>query len=142
MVTRRGLIATTALATTALGAAACTQSDEPKDRAAANAPRSLDPSSWASVKAQFPLSDADANFAAFVFASHPASVRDATAGFAASPDRDPVGFLASDEDRLEKAVADAAHPYLGGDEGGIAFTDSTTAGLGLLYSGLKLAPGD
>jgi selenocysteine lyase/cysteine desulfurase len=139
MVTRRGLIATSALIATT---AACTSKEEPEQHAGASALKDLDPSSWASVKAQFPLSKDDANFAAFVFASHPASVREAIAEYAGKLDRDPVGFLASDESRLEAEVADAAHAYLGGDEGGTAFTDSTTAGLGLLYSGLKLAPGD
>src|SRR5688572_1386627 len=139
MVTRRGLIATSALIATT---AACTADNEPEKRPGGNALKDLDPSNWASVKAQFPLSSADANFAAFVFASHPASVREAINEFAAKLDADPVGFLASDESRLESEVAKAAHAYLGGDEGGTAFTDSTTAGLGLLYSGLKLAPGD
>lgn len=143
MVTRRGLIATSALiATATTSAAACTADNKPERRPGGNALKDLDPSSWASVKAQFPLSGADANFAAFVFASHPASVREAINEFAAKLDADPVGFLASDESRLEGEVARAAHAYLGGDEGGTAFTDSTTAGLGLLYSGLKLAPGD
>ncbi len=43
---------------------------------------------------------------------------------------------------LDRDVERAARDLLGGDEGAIAFTDSTTAGLGLLYSGLRLRPGD
>jgi selenocysteine lyase/cysteine desulfurase len=93
------------------------------------------------VKAQFPLDKAAAQFAAFVFASHIPAVRTAIADVAAKLDSDPTGLL-RDEERYERAVDDAARAYLGGGAGEIAFTDSTTAGLGLLYSGLKLAPGD
>ncbi len=129
MVTRRGLLATTAAV--AAVTAGCKEEKAEED-----------PSSWASVKAQFPLDSANANFAAFVFASHPTPVKNAIRDFAEKLDRDPTGFLASDEARLDRAVATAAADYLKADEGAIAFTDSTTAGLGLLYSGLKLGEGD
>ncbi len=39
-------------------------------------------------------------------------------------------------------MASAAAKYLGTDATSIAFTDSTTMGLGLVYGGLKLRPGD
>jgi selenocysteine lyase/cysteine desulfurase len=137
MVTRRGLIGVAGAATVgvAVTGAACQPERAPGDAPA------LDPGSWASVKAQFPLDRSYSNFAAFVFSSHPAPVRRAIADYAAQLDRDPVGFL-DGEERIEQAVRVAAAAYLGGGAEHIAFTDSTTAGLGLLYSGLKLAPGD
>jgi selenocysteine lyase/cysteine desulfurase len=131
MVTRRGLIGGSAALAATAALAACTEDEEPADT-----------STWAGIKAQFPLDSANANFAAFVFASHPTPVKRAIAEYASKLDRDPVGFLASDEGRLEREVADKAQTYLKSDDGAIAFTDSTTAGLGLLYSGLELAPGD
>src|SRR3954451_23918739 len=133
MVTRRGLIGGAAAVTAAT--AGC------GPRRAPSAAPAFDSTDWASVKAQFPLDQAKAQFAAFVFASHLPAVRAAIAEVAGKLDRDTTGLLA-DEGRYEKAVDDAARAHLGGDPGAIAFTDSTTAGLGLLYSGLKLAPGD
>jgi selenocysteine lyase/cysteine desulfurase len=137
MVTRRGLIGGAA-ALTAATATACEPAKTPADRPA----QDFDPRDWASVKAQFPLDRGNANFAAFVFSSHVPAVRDAINDAAAGLDRDPTGFLREVEERYEREVDQAARAYLGGDEGAIAYTDSTTAGLGLLYSGLRLAPGD
>jgi selenocysteine lyase/cysteine desulfurase len=139
LVTRRGLIGGAAAATAVTASAAVTAGCGPR-RAPSAAP-AFDPTSWASVKAQFPLDPNTANFAAFVFASHIPAVRAAIDDVAGKLDRDPVGLL-RDEDRYERAVDGAARAYLGGDAGAIAYTDSTTAGLGLLYSGLKLAPGE
>ena len=133
MVTRRGVIAATAAAATATAACTRTSKAEPPD---------LDPSSWASVKAQFPHDRSTANFAAFVFASHLPPVKQAIERYAGSLDRDPTAFLASDEDRLERQVTEAAASYLKTQGNAIAFTDSTTAGLGLVYSGLRLDEGD
>ncbi|GAA1028686.1 aminotransferase class V-fold PLP-dependent enzyme [Virgisporangium ochraceum] len=129
MVTRRGVLAAAAATT-----AACTTET--------TGGQDFDPSSWASVKAQFPHDRDSANFAAFVFASHLPPVKQAIERYAASLDRDPTGFLASDEDRLDREVATKAGDYLKADPGSIAFTDSTTAGLGLMYSGLRLGSGD
>jgi selenocysteine lyase/cysteine desulfurase len=103
---------------------------------------SLDPSSWESVRAQFPLAAGHAQFAAFVFASHPAPVRAAIEAHRAGLDRDPIGYLEENNERLETAVAEAAAGYLETEVDRIAFTDSTTMGLGLLYGGLRLRGGD
>jgi selenocysteine lyase/cysteine desulfurase len=106
------------------------------------APPAFDPKSWASVRDQFDLTDGVANFAAFVFASHPRSVRDAVAAHRKGLDLDPTGYLNANETRLDEAVSGAAATYLETAAGQLAFTDSTTMGLGLLYSGLRLGPGD
>jgi selenocysteine lyase/cysteine desulfurase len=94
------------------------------------------------VRDQFELADGVSDFAAFVFASHPRSVRDAVAAHRKGLDADPTGYLHANEVRLDEAAATAAATYLDTTAGQLAFTDSTTMGLGLLYSGLRLKPGD
>ena len=102
----------------------------------------LDPASWPSVRAQFALTPGVVNMALFAFASHPASVRAAIEHHRTGLDADPYGYLRANESQLDKAVAEAAAAYLQSKPEQIAFTDSTTMGLGLLYTGLRLRPGD
>ena len=63
-------------------------------------------------------------------------------GHRAGLDRDPIGYLHANEERLDAAVARAAADRLRTGPDQLAFTDSTTMGLGLLYGGLRLRPGD
>ena len=51
-------------------------------------------------------------------------------------DDNPVDYLHQQAPLLEAAVLRAAAGYLGADPTDIALTDSTTMGLGLLYTGL------
>ncbi|HEX4811240.1 MAG TPA: aminotransferase class V-fold PLP-dependent enzyme [Nonomuraea sp.] len=97
----------------------------------------FDPGDWASVRTQFALDPAHAQFAAFVLAPHPAPVRAAIARYRDALDADPE-YTPPGGDQPVRA---AAARYLGGDPAGVALTDSTTMGLGLLYSGLRLRPG-
>jgi selenocysteine lyase/cysteine desulfurase len=101
----------------------------------------FDPSDWASVRAQFPLTDDQAHFAAFVLASHPRPVADAIERHRAGLDEDTGAYLAETELDAETAVATAAAEYLGAQPLEVALTDSTTMGLGLLYGGLRLGAG-
>jgi selenocysteine lyase/cysteine desulfurase len=144
MLTRRGLLAagalTAAAAATTAGLAGCDPDPAVPDRVAPAV--DFDPSNWDSVRTQFALDPNIANFTTFVFASHAASVRAAIAKHRDGLDRDPYRYLGEHELELEDAVARAAAGYLGTGADQIAFTDSTTMGLGLLYSGLRLAPGD
>jgi selenocysteine lyase/cysteine desulfurase len=123
------------------GTVAGCHSEQVAHRGPAVAPP-LDPSSWASVKAQFALEPGVAHLAGFVFASHPAAVREAIEQHRRGLDADAPGYLAANEEALETAVAGAAAAYLKTAPDQIAFTDSTTMGLGLLYAGLRLEPGD
>ncbi|WP_239126617.1 aminotransferase class V-fold PLP-dependent enzyme [Asanoa siamensis] len=102
----------------------------------------VNPADWTSVRAQFALPDDVANLSAFYFASHPAGVRAAIERHRAGMDADPLGYVEANQSTQDDRVARAAAGYLRTDAGQIAFTDSTTMGLGLLYSGLRLAPGD
>lgn len=127
--TRRSLLGAGLLT----GAAACTPSAPPKARG-------FDPGDWDSVRAQFALDPAYGQFAAFVLAPAPAPVRAAIRahrdGLDADPEYSPPGGLNPDQ-----TVREAAARHLGARPADIALTDSTTMGLGLLYSGLKLRPG-
>ncbi|HEX2773076.1 MAG TPA: aminotransferase class V-fold PLP-dependent enzyme, partial [Micromonosporaceae bacterium] len=138
--TRRRLLGATAGVATAgltAGIGACQPDREP----AGPAPP-LDPRSWESVRAQFALDPDVAHLSTYVFAPHPAPVRAAISRHRDGLDRDAVGYLHDNQERRDQAVAAAAARYLGARPDQIAFTDSTTMGLGLLYSGLRLAAGD
>ncbi|RIQ24369.1 aminotransferase class V-fold PLP-dependent enzyme [Jiangella rhizosphaerae] len=130
----------------------CSSSDEPGDESGDDAgepaasttpPRleDLDLSDWEVVRGQFALDPELAHFAAFVLASHPAPVRAAIERWRDAFDADPAatvaGELAHDEE-----VRTAAAGYLGVRPAEVALTDSTTMGLGLVYHGLPLCPGD
>ena len=97
--------------------------------------------SWDGVRAQFDLAPEFAHFSAFVLASHPTAVRAAIERWRAELDADPAR-AAADETTNDEAVRTAAARYLGVAPEEIALTDSTTMGLGLVYNGLRLKPGD
>lgn len=101
----------------------------------------FDPQDWASVRAQFPLTSDKAHFNAWVFAAPPASVGAAISRHRAGLDEDTVGYQEEYEGDLEAAVLASAAEYLGADPAMIALTDSTTMGLGMVYGGLRLTPG-
>lgn len=104
----------------------------------------FDPTSWASVRAQFALEPRVTNLSTFLLAPHPRSVRDAIARHARALDRDAKRYLDRQEamNAADQRVRTAAARYLdvAGDE--LALTDSTTMGLALLYGGLQLAEHD
>ena len=97
---------------------------------------------WRQVRAEFLLESRPTHFDSFLLASHPATVRAAIARHRSALDRDPDGYVRRQQSRLEERMADAASAYLGTRAVELAFTDSTTMGLGLVYGGLRLAPGD
>ncbi|WP_155369031.1 aminotransferase class V-fold PLP-dependent enzyme [Catellatospora vulcania] len=139
-VSRRGLLGGLT-ATAALGAlSACDADPVIENPPPVYAP--LDPTSWDSVRHQFLLDTGRAQFAAFVFASPPAAVRKAIAEHREGLDRDTVGYLHSREENARQRLHLAAGKYLGGSVDHVYFTDSTTMGLGLLYGGIALRPGD
>ncbi|WP_436759862.1 aminotransferase class V-fold PLP-dependent enzyme [Streptosporangium sp. V21-05] len=138
---RRGLLGAGLLAGAGAALSGCTPGDGPASPtapAASQAPP-FDPASWESVRAQFPLDPSYAQFAAYVLASHPAQVRRAIEEHRRGLDTDTDAYLHG-EDR-EGPVREAAAAYLGADAPDVALTDSTTMGLGLLYSGMRLLPG-
>ena len=68
-------------------------------------------------------------------------MRDAIERHRRGLDAGAAAYLHEHEAELDAAVAAAAARFLGVEAAELAFTDSTTMGLGLVYSGL-LGPGD
>lgn len=107
------------------------------------APRLPGGGSWEAVRAQFALNDAVIHMSALYIASHPAPVREAIERYRGELDANPVVYLSDHNRKRIGAVLDAAAGYLGARRADdIALTDSTTSGIGLVYNGLQLAPGD
>ncbi|MER7456727.1 aminotransferase class V-fold PLP-dependent enzyme [Micromonospora sp. NPDC126480] len=141
--TRRDLLGATAVAGAAGLAAGCgPRRAEPSSGGSGGAAPAFDPASWDSVRAQFALDRDRAHLATFVFAPHPEPVRAAVAAHRDGLDRDAMGYLAANEERLDAAVLDAAAGHLDTRPDQVALTDSTTMGLGLLYTAVRLRPGD
>ena len=143
----RSSVAAGGLAAGGLAVAGCSGSDDDGADAdpgpttsAEHAP--FDPADWGSVRDQFPLSADVAHFSAWVLAAHPRPVAEAIARHRAGLDDNTHAYLPASEEDAEVAVRTAAAEYLGAQPGDVALTDSTTMGLGLLYGGLRLGPGD
>jgi selenocysteine lyase/cysteine desulfurase len=101
------------------------------------------PLSWDELRAMFRLRPDRIHLAGMLFASHPTPVREAIEALRQQFDDDPVGAIETTiEHGFDDEVRRAVVGYTGGSIEGVALTDSTTMGLGLVYSGLRLAPGD
>jgi isopenicillin-N epimerase len=114
------------------------------DRREALADRWYSPSrldDWADVRGLFRLDQNYLHLGGLLLASHPAPVREAIEAHRRGLDENPVHYLHEQGPRLEAEVLRAAATYLGASPTDLALTDSTTMGLGLLYNGLDLRPG-
>lgn len=120
-----------------LVAAGCTTTTPAKP---ADTSDTFDPGDWGDVRALFPLSRDLVQTAAFVLAAHPKPVRDAIDRHRAGLDADTEAYLHK-HGGLEEDVRAVAARFLGGTADQVALTDSTTMGLGILYSGLRLNTG-
>ncbi len=100
------------------------------------------PGSWAYVRDQFNLSHRHIQMSQMLFASHPKPVRDAIQDYLQKFDEDPGLFWEENWVSAQERVMKAANKYTGAAFGETALTDSTTQGLGLMYTGLKLKKGD
>jgi selenocysteine lyase/cysteine desulfurase len=97
---------------------------------------------WSPVREQFVgLSPDFVHMSALFIASHPRSVREAIERHRRGLDTTPVAYLQREAGRQEGRLLDAASSYLGTEAARIAVTDSTTMGVGLMYNGLRLRPG-
>jgi selenocysteine lyase/cysteine desulfurase len=97
---------------------------------------------WNTVRAQFNLDPARIHLASFLLAAHPQPIRKAIERHRRRLDLNPVDYLHANEARLTSDARAAAGRYLGVPAEEIALTDSTTMGIGLLYTQLALQPGD
>ena len=97
---------------------------------------------WESIRSLFNLDPEKIHLSGFFLSSHPKPVRDAIERYRSMLDADPIGCWEEHRRPAEDRVLAAAGEYLGVPAGEIALTDSTTMGLGLIYTGLRLASGD
>jgi selenocysteine lyase/cysteine desulfurase len=129
--TRRGLLARAGLATGALALGRAESVEALPDL-----------TDWSAVHAQFALARDRIHMTSFLLAAHPRTVRDAIDRHRRRLDANPVEYLHANEARLTGAVRAAAGRFLGVSPSEVALTDSTTMGLGLLYTRLALRPQD
>lgn len=98
------------------------------------------PRTWHAVREQFALSPDMLHLSALYIASHPRAVREAIETYRRALDADPVLYLREENGNRQRNVRLAAADYLGAQAEDIALTDSTTMGVGLVYSGLAMSP--
>jgi selenocysteine lyase/cysteine desulfurase len=92
---------------------------------------------WEAVRGLFSLDAAYLHFGGLYLASHPAPVQQAIDTHRQALNANPVDYMHQSA-TFEANVLRSAASYLGADPADIALTDSTTMGLGLLYTGLSL----
>jgi isopenicillin-N epimerase len=95
---------------------------------------------WSDVRAQFRLDPGYIHLAGLLLSSHPVGVAEAIGRHRAGLDRNPAHYL-NDNRQLQRETREAAADYLGVDWRDIALTDSTTMGIGLVYAGVTVRPG-
>ena len=110
--------------------------------AASNYRSSIAPADWTTLREIFPLTKKYIQLSTFLLASHPKPVADAIEMHRRGLDENPADYWHERFETIEHDIAKVAAQYMGGKAENIALTDSTTMGLAMIYSGLKLAPGD
>jgi isopenicillin-N epimerase len=137
---RRRFLVTTgmSLAGTALARPASTQTSPASGAVPPVAGSAPD---WPWVRAQFALRPDLAHFAMFYLVSHPRPVREAIEALRRAIDENPFEVVEHGLFTKPEEVRRAAAAYLGGRPEDVALTRCTTEGLALIYSGLRLRPG-
>lgn len=124
-----------------LPALSCTTSTT-ETTPAQETPVSLSLETWEGVRSQFNLTTERIHMSQMLLASHPIPVREAIERHRKNFDENPFEYWENNWIEAEKVVCQSAANYLKVDPSEIVLTDSTTMGLAILYSGLKLKPGD
>lgn len=103
---------------------------------------------WARVRAEFDQDPAYTNLTGFLLTPHPRRVREAIAAHRDALDKNPALVLEKQlelgmtgKDSFDTAPRTAAARFLAAQPDEFALTDSTTMGLGLVYSGFRIASG-
>ncbi|MFT6407091.1 MAG: selenocysteine lyase/cysteine desulfurase [Arenicella sp.] len=96
---------------------------------------------WVALRDSFLLTRKYIQLSTFLLASHPKSVSDEINKHRLAFDENPSDYWHEHYQTIDAKVSASAASYMGGDGSQIALTDSTTMGLALVYSGLKLRPG-
>ncbi len=134
---RRKFLLNTAVVSAGTLLAAC-EKNKPQVAAAEEAP-SFD--TWEGIRKQFRLAPGRIHMTQMLLASHPKPVRDAIERHRDALDANPVDYWENNFEALDNAVRQQAAAYMGVSPEEIALTDSTTMGLAMMYSGMKLKPG-
>ncbi|TKB47113.1 aminotransferase class V-fold PLP-dependent enzyme [Thalassotalea mangrovi] len=113
-----------------------------KDNTGFSSNEPISPGDWQALRDLFPLTRDYIQLATFLLASHPKPVADAITRHRQALDENPADYWHSKYLTIDGDIAKSAADYMGGDPKCIALTDSTTMGLGLVYSGLSLKPDD
>ena len=96
---------------------------------------------WEAVRRLFVLSPGTVHMSAMMIAGHPEPVRAAISRYRDALDVEPIRYLMENDERLTNAVLVEAGRYLRVSPRAVALTDSTTQSVGLVYNGLRFAPG-
>ncbi len=134
---RRKFLLNTAVVSAGTLLAACEKS-QPKVAAVEGAP-SFD--TWEGIRKQFRLAPGRIHMTQMLLASHPKPVRDAIEKHRDALDANPVDYWENNVEALDNTVRQQAAAYMGVTPEEIALTDSTSMGLAMMYSGMKLKPG-
>jgi len=137
---RRDFLGTSGLL---LGASALASKPALADKATIDKPdkQSLKQGDWAALRDLFPLTRDYIQLSTFLLASHPKPVSDEIDRHRRGLDKNPADYWHDNYQTIDAKISASAAQYMGGRGAQIALTDSTTMGLALVYSGLKLKPG-
>lgn len=97
---------------------------------------------WKAIRKQFNLAPDRIHMTQMLLASHPTPVRKAIEEHRKNFDENPTEYWEKNYASMELRVQESAARYLNVSPQEIALTDSTSMGLGTLYTGLKLKPTD
>ncbi len=97
---------------------------------------------WTALRNLFPLTRDYIHLSTFLLASHPKPVAEEIERHRAEFDANPSDYWHHHFQTIDEQISASAAAYMGGDGKQIALTDSTTMSLAMIYSGLKLDPGD
>ncbi|WP_076538672.1 aminotransferase class V-fold PLP-dependent enzyme [Shewanella sp. UCD-KL21] len=109
---------------------------------AALMPDNINAGDWTALRQLFPLTDDYIHLSTFLLASHPKPVADEIERHRKGLDANPSDYWHKHFETIDGKISASAASYMGGEAEQIALTDSTTMGLSLVYSGLKLRPND
>ncbi|MET0389725.1 MAG: aminotransferase class V-fold PLP-dependent enzyme [Polyangiales bacterium] len=145
MVDRREFLKRAGLLAVAAPLSGCAQTPPVRSAASpavadASGPAALVPSDWQRLREEFSLDFSYSHFAGFLLACHPRIVLEDIEHHRRALQQNPVLCLLNTEER-EEDVRAAAGAYLQVEKAQVALTGSTTMGLGLVYNGLALRPG-
>ncbi|MBZ4322753.1 aminotransferase class V-fold PLP-dependent enzyme [Streptomyces huiliensis] len=96
---------------------------------------------WDWARRQFDLDPSYVHLALSMLAPHPRPVRVAIARHRRALDRNPAQHFHQRDEHVRR-VLERAGAYLGADPDSIALTESTTAGMAVIFTGMRLTPDD